>query len=344
MKIIINPGGNIEYKSFYIIGLERMFGRANISYSSLPFLDLPSAVRNDKDMLFVTEHAGKQRRYFISCNDFYKINDAAWQWADVYGSVNVNWEKTDKKYWSKMVSLCPSFGVKCYSLPRAAYHALLNYRAGNGTLRHCLGRHRHMTTRLEYENYVQKRESQYDPNYLFFLSTLWNSDEWNRNDEGVNLTRVHYIRAAKHVMQDMGGVFEGGFASLGSERSSEQLFADCLYHSVPMNEWFEKTQQSALVFNTPAFWNCHGWKLGEYMAMGACVLSTPLSNDLPAPLLHGEHIHIVENSQEAMEDAIRYILTHPEYNMKLRTNLRAYWQKYGTPEASLTLLGVKEYA
>ena len=40
-----------------------------------------------------------------------------------------------------------------------------------------------------------------------------------------------------------------------------------------MNEWISKTKQSAIVFNTPAFWSCHGWKLGEYLAMGKCIIS-----------------------------------------------------------------------
>ena len=95
------------------------------------------------------------------------------------------------------------------------------------------------------------------------------------------------------------------------------------------------------VFNTPAYWQCHGWKLGEYMALGKAIVSTPLSNDLPAPLLHGEHIHIVENSQEAMREAVSFILTHPDYRQRLETNIQSYWQQYGTPEASLHLLGIR---
>ena len=339
-RVIINPGGDIGYKSFYILGLERLFGRNNIVYDSCPFIDLPIELKNGKDILFVIEKSGQQKRYYISCDDSYQIKDTIWQWTDVYGGVNVNWVKTDKKYWPKMVSLCPSFGIKCWNPIEAIFYSFQNHNAGFGTLRHCFGRHWRMMQRMPYDEYASIQPTQSDRNNIFFLSTLWYNDEWNQNDRGVNLARANFIRAAQKVMPTIGGTFEGGFASQGADRSSENEFADCLYHSVPIKEWFVKTAQSALVFNTPAFWDCHGWKLGEYMAMGACVLSTKLSNDLPAPLNHGEHIHIVENSQEAMEDAIRYILMHPEYNNKLRQNLRNYWQKYGTPEASLRLLGV----
>ena len=96
------------------------------------------------------------------------------------------------------------------------------------------------------------------------------------------------------------------------------------------------------MFNTPAFWNCHGWKLGEYLAMGKCILSTALSNDLPAPLVHGEHIHFVDNDQAAMHDALCYILSHPDYQHHLEQAASHYWQTYGTPLATLRLLNIIE--
>jgi glycosyltransferase involved in cell wall biosynthesis len=108
-----------------------------------------------------------------------------------------------------------------------------------------------------------------------------------------------------------------------------------------MREWLEKTKQSAVVFNTPAFWNCHGWKLGEYLALGKCIVSTKLQNDLPFPLEHGKNIHFVENNQDAMGEAIEYIISHPDYRQKLESGARAYWDAYGSPIAALKLLGVE---
>ena len=76
------------------------------------------------------------------------------------------------------------------------------------------------------------------------------------------------------------------------------------------------------------------------MALGKAVLSTPLSNDLPAPLVHGQHIHITGATQEEMAEAIKYMISHPEYRHQLETNIHEYWQQYGTPEASLKLLRI----
>lgn len=76
------------------------------------------------------------------------------------------------------------------------------------------------------------------------------------------------------------------------------------------------------------------------MALGKAILSTPLSNDLPAPLVHGQYIHITGATQEEMAEAIKYMISHPEYRHRLETNIHEYWQQYGTPEASLKLLGI----
>ena len=122
---------------------------------------------------------------------------------------------------------------------------------------------------------------------------------------------------------------------------------DSVFNNVVVNQgepfalWIEKTKRSALVFNTPAFWDCHGWKLGEYLALGKCIVSTKLSNDLPHPLEHGVNIHFVEKSEESMCEAVEYILTHPDYRHKLEKGAREYWETYGTPEASLKLLGIE---
>lgn len=174
-------------------------------------------------------------------------------------------------------------------------------------------------------------------NYIFHLSTLWQSDEWNRNNEGVNLRRAYFIRACRTLEPEV--TFEGGLAASPSNPSAP-LFSDCLAERIPSHVCLAKTKESTLVFNTPAYWDCHGWKLGEYMALGKAILSTPLSNDLPAPLIHGQHIHITGATQEEMSDAMKYILSNEEYRHQLETNIHDYWQQYGTPDASLKLLEI----
>ncbi len=226
-KIIINPGGNILYKSFYIYALEQAFGRHCVSYSCTPFADLPLASRNNWDMMFIVSDGShtQARRYYIACNDSYQINDDAYNWCDVYGSVNANFALTDSKYHAKLVSLCPSFGIQCWSALTTLRHAATDYRTEWGSVKKFVGKHyRLLRTRRPLNEYYQTLPVE-TPN-IFFCSTLWYSDEWNHNDDGVNLTRVNFVRAC-HSIPDL--QFEGGLVPQDHNRSSVDKFQDCIW-------------------------------------------------------------------------------------------------------------------
>lgn len=335
MRVVIDGVyGNLLYESYYIYGLTCLAGKRNVSFSSDPFMSLSGCKGRMGVFLFMLD----DKRYAISYNDSYEIIEPIYDWCDVYGSVNANFAKTPEKYHDKLVSLCPSFGIQCWNYPTAFLHVVKSLFNVNGSVRKYIGKCKRMLQRPTYEEYVCKTQRDIDnQDFIFFLSTLWYSDEWNKNDIGVNARRANFIRACKEIDNVS---FEGGLVSQGRDRSSEDLFADCLCDGKPMQEWMEKTKRSALVFNTPAFWDCHGWKLGEYLAMGKCIVSTALSNDLPAPLEHGKNIHFVDNSQESMRDAVDYIVRHHDYRKKLEEGARLYWEQYGSPSASLKLIGI----
>jgi Glycosyl transferases group 1. len=346
MRVIVDPSCNIPYCSYYLEGLNNLFG-LKVGFSSGPFEGLSSL---GKDLRFVVTGGGTERKYFIHADDSYKIRLNMYDWCDVYGSVNANYTHYPKESFGKLVSLVPSFAIRNYSLFGTVLHSLLNYSRAHRVVaswtaynrvlqreecvpkknvrRFFLNYLKNYLYRCSLDTYLVGEEAEND--YVFFLSTLWYNDEWNKNNEGVNLRRAHFIRACKSLPSLR---FEGGL--LGDDA----LFSDCLAHErMAMKEWMERTKRSAVVFNTPAFWDCHGWKLGEYLALGKAIVSTTLSNDLPAPLVHGENIHFVENSEEAMREAVEYIVTHPDYRKKLEQGARSYWEKYGTPEKSLELL------
>lgn len=74
------------------------------------------------------------------------------------------------------------------------------------------------------------------------------------------------------------------------------------------------------------------------MALGKAIVSLPLVNDLPEPLVHGENIHFVENNVKAIKEAILKIKNDDDYRAKLEKGAREYWEKYGTSTKSLELL------
>jgi hypothetical protein len=52
--------------------------------------------------------------------------------------------------------------------------------------------------------------------------------------------------------------------------------------------------------------------LGEYLAMGKAIISTPLSNKLPEDFIHGKIIHIISNLEE-LKNAILLIIEDNSY-------------------------------
>ena len=334
MKVIIDPEDDIQYMSFYVKGLIDRFGSSSVVYCRHAFEELSDADRATRTMRFIIKEGTCEKRYTIDTNDSYRINESLYDWCDVYGSVNTNWAKTPENLQHKLVSLCPSFAIR-YTHPLTAWPAaVIGVFRTHRPRRKYLGSWRRMLQRPQLKDYTQQPALD---NYIFHLSTLWQSDEWNRNNEGVNLRRAYFIRACRGLEPEI--VFEGGLAA-SPNNPSAALFSDCLAHRMSGYASLNKTKESTIVFNTPAYWDCHGWKLGEYMALGKAILSTPLSNDLPAPLVHGQHIHISGATQEEMTEAIMYMLSHPDYRHRLETNIHEYWQQYGTPDASLKLLGI----
>lgn len=334
--VLIDTGDNLLYKSFYIRGLEQIFGKNNVHYSRKPFASLKNT--DTRGIAFIINDNGEQVKYFIHCNDTYHIIEEIYDWCDIYGHCNANRLKTPAQYQDKLVSLCPSFGIRCWSPFETIAHLVQSTKQNDLSFRKIAGQHKRMLQRSSYDNYLPELSSD---DYIFFLSTLWYNDQWNNNDSTVNASRANFIRACKNVQAKMPIQFEGGLLSQGKERSSEGLFRDCLASCyLSSKQYLQKAKQSAVVFNTPAFWQCHGWKLGEFLALGKAIISTELSNDLPAPLIHGQHIHYVENNQEAMEEALLFILTRPEYRHRLEVGAHEYWDQYGSPKASLKLLGI----
>lgn len=353
-KVLIDSSSNLPYASFYLQGIFNIYGRNNVYFVSEPFKDLDPL---EKNLRFIIKNNNIETKVFINTNDSYKINIKDYDWCDVYGNVNANYKYFPKESYPKQISLVPSFAVRNFNILDTIYFSVTNFLKSytiiiNRTVWNKFAKNEEKNTLknikrhfLDYfKNYLYRMplvmyKNKYDviDLYVFFLSTLWYSNEYNQNDEGVNRRRANFVEVCKSVERLR---FEGGL--VGDNSSSNNLFIDSITDlRLPLNMWIKKTKKSLLVFNTPAFWDCHGWKLGEYLALGKAIISTPLSNDLPAPLVHGVHIHIIPDaSKDSIKDAISYIIQHPEYRKTLEKNARLYWEKYGTPEKSLFLLGL----
>lgn len=334
MKIIINPLVNIYYASFYIQGLIDIYGASSILFDHEPFVQFQS---NSYGLPFILYDGFTINKVCIDDGDFDSINQEYYEWCDVYGKVNTNWEKTPKDNFPKMVSLAPSFGIRIWDLPHTIYYALTNLLKSRNVAncRKFLGRYkRQFSLRLPIEAYTPEPAHE---NFVFHVSTLWQDDEYNQNDERVNMPRAAFMEVCKSIP---GLNFEGGFYYSGNHplniHFKDMIFSQYMSPKI----YLEKIKASTLVFNLPAYWNCHGWKLGEYLALGKAIISTPLLNELPEQLIHGVNIHFIKNDRSEMKEAIQLIMNDKLYRKKLELGARDYYLRNATPEKSLALLGI----
>ncbi len=334
VRIVIDPRVRLVFASYYIKGFWELFGHENISFSRRPFGELDQLKDPDAFnhyVAFKVIEGGREIRIVIDYRDMLNINHNGYEWSDIYGKINLNTGMTDRHYLEKSVALGPAVGIKIWSIPRTYYHCLRNY-----------GRSReHLKVGLRYYmsgyNWQARRPelSVYEPekaeaDYVYFDSSLWRKEG---GAETTNAWRASFMRACK--ASDIH--FEGGFFGYKGHPDYEKYKDVLLTKYIRSNEWIKRVKRSTLVFNTPSVHGGHGWKLCEFLAMGKAMISSPILNDLPAPLEHGKHLHLI-SSEEEIGDAIRLLVSDDGYRSRLEQGARKYYLDYLTPSKEMQRL------
>ncbi|MGA2506071.1 MAG: glycosyltransferase [Chitinispirillaceae bacterium] len=339
--VIIDPTARILYSAFYIKGLYDVFGRKNISFSAGCFRELQR--RGDPDAydhylaFVVVGPGGSTRRYIVDFRDHPTVKERAYGWCDRYAKINFNERLTDRRYHGKMAYLPPSFGIRIWNSWETKYYYWSNLLLSGfsplvSTKRYredYLVQRRRPTLEDYAKNAGDKRNAADSRPYVFMIGTLWphkNGIE-GTTEERINVERKTFIDACKALRCN----FEGGFFAHPGHPQYEEYKEVIFSNRYPVEQYLEKTKLSAVVYNTPAVGNCHGWKLGEYLAMGKAIISTPLSNRLPEKLIHGKNIHIVSNKDE-IQEAVDLLLKNDGYRKSLEQGAKAYYEKHVSPE------------
>ena len=340
MKVIIYPHVDPYYSGFYIYGLHLLYGKQNVHYSAKEFKDIPlDDVWNVYMAFIVEDENGHRTKYVIDSNDYNTVKQKMYDWCDVYGHCNANFSRYSKADYPKLVVLCPSFGIRCWSGWETAYYCITNicklHFHAVPSVKRLIGRYYKQLKRSWYDEYLKSEPVR--ENYIFSHNTLWYNNGACNNDAGLNKIRTVFIDACR---DSEGITFEGGLVPRKRSKNQVHKFLNYLAKPISHREYLQKEKQSMLVFNTPAFWDCHGWKLGEYLALGKCIVSTPLSNELPPVDNASELFYFIEPNYDSMRDAISYLQQHPETRTTLEKNVLSYWHKNGDPIASLKRLGL----
>ena len=335
-KVIIDPRCRINYASYYIEGLRQLFGTKMIVFKCMH--DVVEEPRNGVAVKFICDSI--EKRVFIDFWDGRGINEFMYQWADVYGKVNLS---PDDARLDKVVPLGPNFGiclwhplatmikcVKMYMLIKR--DSVVKFKT---PLSLFLRDYAYMFVRRKKYGYYHRFTTEEQKGYAFSLNTLW----WGGSMfDTTNQYRCDFIRLCKKYMN----VFEGGFFYVKSAVKECAVYSkykkeyhDILYkHRMSMSGYDKRSRKSWFVFSTPSVHGCHGWKLGEYLCEGKAIISTPLNNVMPGNFENGINYVEVTNYQE-MKDAIIKLRDDEQLVNLLKRNAIDYFDKWVSPEASI---------
>lgn len=331
LKVIVDPRCRISYASYYIKGLQGVVGKKNVIFNEklfLPHCLLETRYDFNKGMSFIYDG----RKIFIDFDDSNEISEKHYQWACVYAKVNV--KKIDDQNRSKLFPIGPSFGINILDLTtimilmqllfiKSKPIAFLDYFKDYLFM---------LIRRKKYSLYCG---SVADDDYTFSISTLWYDE---LSDKTTNRFRALFFRTcAKYFKVNEGGLFligdEVAERQFPKYKEYKEIYKDIITTKrISPSKYIKKTKKSAVVFNTPSVSGCHGWKMGEYFAMGKAMISTPVNNILPFSFENYKHCLIVEN-QKDMDQAISILKSDKAKRTELEKISKEYFETYLSPTA-----------
>ncbi|MDP2452521.1 MULTISPECIES: hypothetical protein [unclassified Kaistella] len=333
-QVYLDPSSNIIYSSYYIKGLYEVFGKNNVTFSSHYFQELDKkneAWSYDSYMALVIKNRETLCKIIIDFGDDSPIRENAYRWCDLYAKVNINPEKLPEQFKTKILSISPGFGIKMWTSIEALYHSFFNLLklrfSPQVSLKNYFRSYLSQIKQLRIEDFTRPTTAEL-PNrdYVFFVSSLWPHPNCIT---GTNRYRKMYIESCRKQAID----FEGGFWVNDRNHPQFSEFKDLtISKRYLLSDYIAKTKKSLFVFNTPAVHNCHGWKLGQFLAMGKAIISTPFQNALPEDLVHSKNIHFVSDRNE-MDVAVEKLLHDENYRKKLEEGAKDYCLKHVTPSA-----------
>lgn len=335
-QIIIDSSSRIFYASYYIQGLMDVFGKKNCNFSKKEFLALKRSEEEfafEHYFAFLLQSEGISKKIIVDFCDPIDINHAAYAWCDLYAKVNYNKKLTPEKYHQKSIAIAPGFGIQIWNKWETLAHSFSNLSKNKfkslTSIKRFFQDYNDQYKRPKIQDYEENEVANSlnaaRPKYVFSIGNLWKEQDVMTT---TNNFRKQFMWACKDLQCD----FEGGFYTTskdGFPKEYQSLLFEKHYKS---SDYVTKTKESKVVFNTPAVHQCHGWKLGEYLAMGKAIISTPLSNDVPFPLEHSKNIHIVSNENE-LRNAIELVLQNTDYRESLEKNTKEYYENYASPKA-----------
>lgn len=300
-----------QYYSYFLQGMA-----GPITFSSKDFPELAGP----RDGMAVRCPDG--RRLFLAADDSSELNQEALDWADVYGKVNLHPDSPKSQREGLLVPIGPTFGIRYGSLVGTLGNSAKAWAAGGTSFAGLAPRMkaalRHWGQRDHLDKFTPRGES--ESRYLFLAATYW------VNHPADNAERVVAYEELKRVP---GLDIEGGLVPNGPHDLPDHLVGP----SWEFDQYVERLGRSVIAVNTHGVHGCLGWKLGEFLAFGKAIVTTPPRHVMPGDFLHGEQAHFVSGAPGSWARALSEIVENPGYRRHLEAGSRRYFEQHVAPTA-----------
>jgi hypothetical protein len=163
---------------------------------------------------------------------------------------------------------------------------------------------------------------------VFFQGRVWEGTRHGRDIEAeVNQPRVELVRA---LQKELGTKFVGG---LTPNEYACRKFPDLVSKVSARREEFIRAAKHALVgiASQPCI-STGSFKLAEYLAASKCIVSPPMTNRLPAPLIDGVNFLGYLKPLECVEQCVR-LLENRGFAEDMRCDNWEYYRREVEPAA-----------
>jgi hypothetical protein len=288
MNVFIDPSCDIHYASYYVYGLYALYGKKKVKFSSNYFKDFK---HDNHSFAFVMVEGTNVKKIIIDFTDSSLMDATALDWCDVYGKINL---EASQLHLEKVVAIGPSFGIQIFGFTATLWYAISNmlkayHRIPNK--RKFLSDYKAQWKRPQLSDYKFQASS---GSFVFFMASLW------KQEPETNRYRAHFIKCCR---EEQRLTFEGGFAPR-TRKDIQGYEALTTQQRIGMAAYLDNTIKSLFVFNTPAVKSCHGWKLAEYLCLGKAIISTPLTRELPSPLVDKQQLLYSQGDEQSLSKQI----------------------------------------
>jgi len=164
---------------------------------------------------------------------------------------------------------------------------------------------------------------------ILFQTRVWSPMDISENAHEINGERVALVRALRKAF---GSRFLGGLVPTPYAR--QHYPNEISTHSPRHSQYIKWGKKSLIGVNTRGLHDSLAFKLPEYLAASKCVVSCPLRNELPVPLIEGQH-YLAFRTPEECVDRCANLLHDSKLGAKLRKEAWEYYRREIEPAAHL---------